>query len=38
VKNIADFVVQQAKLLLNLAKEIPKFKKDLFLAALNNCA
>jgi serine/threonine-protein kinase HipA len=30
VKAIADFVVQRAKLLLNLAKEIPKFKKDLF--------
>ena len=30
VKTIADFVVQRAKLLLNLAKEIPKFKKDLF--------
>ena len=30
VKNIADFVVQRAKLLLNLAKEIPKFNKNLF--------
>jgi serine/threonine-protein kinase HipA len=30
VKTIANFVVQRAKLLLSLAKEIPKFKKDLF--------
>lgn len=30
VRAIADFVVQRAKFLLHLAKEIPKFKKDLF--------
>ena len=30
VKTIADVVVQRAKLLLNLAKEIPKFKRDAF--------
>ncbi len=30
VSAIADFVVQRARFLLNLAKEIPKFKKDLF--------
>jgi serine/threonine-protein kinase HipA len=30
VKHIADFVVRRAKLLLALAKEIPKFKKDVF--------
>jgi hypothetical protein len=30
VKTIADFVVQRARLLLKLAKEIPKFKKDVF--------
>lgn len=30
VKSIADFVVQRARLLLRLAKEIPKFKKDIF--------
>ena len=30
VKAIADFVTQRAKLLLNQAKEIPKFKKDMF--------
>lgn len=30
VKTIADVVVQRAKLLLNFAKEIPKFKRDAF--------
>ena len=30
VKTIADFVVARARLLLNLAKEIPKFKKEVF--------
>ena len=30
VQTIAGFVVRRAKLLLHLAKEIPKFKKDLF--------
>src|SRR3989339_282867 len=30
VKTITDFVVQRAKLLLKLAKDIPKFKKDVF--------
>jgi len=30
VKAIADFIVQRARLLLNFAKEIPKFKKDIF--------
>lgn len=30
VKTIANFVVRRAKLMLDVAKEIPKFKKDVF--------